>query len=161
MCARGGVNQLLLSYTKPFRAVSRYTVSRWIKCTTGEAGVELIYVHDIVQEQLQHQQPPKIMHLLMKYLIPQACVLRATVWAFRISLSVIKFILKKKKKKYPLVPAVIQQNYRQTQLTDVSRLNATIFLCNYYIVTNSVSTHKIYYSTLHDKSFLYFCLIST
>lgn len=36
-----GVDQLLISYVKPFRAVSTATIARWVKAVMKEAGVNL------------------------------------------------------------------------------------------------------------------------
>ena len=36
-----GQSQLLLSYVKPYKPVSRDTVTRWVRCTLALAGIDI------------------------------------------------------------------------------------------------------------------------
>ena len=51
---RNECTQLLISHQKPFKAVSKDTISRWIKTMLADSGVTLTYLVHTAQRLLPH-----------------------------------------------------------------------------------------------------------
>ncbi|CAG2190553.1 unnamed protein product [Mytilus edulis] len=71
--ARGNSQKLFISYVKPFKAVSRETISRWIKTVMSKSGINL-------KSYSSHSARSAVVSKAFHNLIPVECILRRAGW---------------------------------------------------------------------------------
>lgn len=71
--ARSNSQKLFISYVKPFKAVSRETISRWIKTVMSKSGINL-------KSYSSHSARSAVVSKAFHNLIPVECILRRAGW---------------------------------------------------------------------------------